>query len=72
MPKTDGYEASRRIRALGSPKAAAAPVIAMTADVFRKDAEKCFTAGMNTHPGKPLDAEEMPTVLRKYLSPIRA
>jgi signal transduction histidine kinase/CheY-like chemotaxis protein len=71
MPKMDGYEASRQIRALGTPKAAAVPIIAMTANVFREDVEKCFAAGMNAHLGKPLDAGEMLAVLRKYLSPVR-
>jgi signal transduction histidine kinase/CheY-like chemotaxis protein len=72
MPKMDGYEASRRIRALGTPKAAAVPIVAMTANVFREDVEKCFAAGMNAHLGKPLDAGEMLAVLRNYLAPVRA
>jgi CheY-like chemotaxis protein len=59
MPEMDGYEASRRIRALGSPKAAAVPIIAMTANVFREDVENCFAAGMNAHLGKPLDIGEI-------------
>ncbi|MDR1618439.1 MAG: response regulator [Treponema sp.] len=72
MPKMDGYEASRQIRALDVPKAAAIPIIAMTANVFREDVEKCLAAGMNAHLGKPLDAGEMLTILRKYLLPARA
>jgi signal transduction histidine kinase/DNA-binding response OmpR family regulator len=72
MPKMDGYEASRQIRALGAPNAAEVPIVAMTANVFREDMEKCFKAGMNAHLGKPIDAGEMLAVLRKYLSPVRA
>jgi CheY-like chemotaxis protein len=72
MPEMDGYEASRQIRALGLPKAATVPIVAMTANVFREDIEKCLAAGMDAHLGKPLDTEEMLTVLRKYLSPARA
>jgi CheY-like chemotaxis protein len=68
----DGYEASRRIRALDEPKAAAVPIVAMTANVFREDVEKCLEAGMNAHLGKPIDTGEMLAILRKYLSPVRA
>jgi CheY-like chemotaxis protein len=71
MPKMDGYEAARQIRSLNTPKAAAVPIIAMTANVFREDVEKCMAAGMNAHLGKPLHAGEMLAVLRKYLSPTR-
>jgi signal transduction histidine kinase/DNA-binding response OmpR family regulator len=67
MPEMDGYEAARRIRALGSPKAAAVPIIAMTANVFREDIEKCFEAGMNGHLGKPLDIGEVLTALRDVM-----
>jgi CheY-like chemotaxis protein len=72
MPEMDGYEASRQIRSMGIPKAAAVPIIAMTANVFREDIEKCLAAGMDAHLGKPFDAEEMLTRLRKYLSSARA
>jgi signal transduction histidine kinase/CheY-like chemotaxis protein len=70
MPEMDGYEASRHIRSLGIPKAAAVPIVAMTANVFREDIEKCLAAGMDAHLGKPLDAGEMLAALRKYLSPV--
>jgi CheY-like chemotaxis protein len=86
MPEMDGYEATRRIRALEaerrerqrlefpsetpkllleSPKGI--PIIAMTANVFREDVEKCLAAGMNGHVGKPLDLKEVMAMLRKYL-----
>jgi CheY-like chemotaxis protein len=69
MPEMDGYEATRRIRAMNVPHAATIPIIAMTANVFREDVEKCLNAGMNGHVGKPLDFDEVITVLRTYLSP---
>jgi signal transduction histidine kinase/CheY-like chemotaxis protein len=69
MPEMDGYEASRRIRALGTPKALAVPIIALTANVFREDIEKCLAAGMNAHLGKPLNADELLALLRRYLAP---
>jgi CheY-like chemotaxis protein len=69
MPEMDGHEATRRIRALDVPQAAAVPIIAMTANVFREDVEECLAAGMNGHVGKPLDFDALIAVLRRYLSP---
>jgi signal transduction histidine kinase/DNA-binding response OmpR family regulator len=68
MPEMDGYEATRLIRASGAPNAQTIPIIAMTANVFREDIEKCLAAGMNAHIGKPLDINEMLTILRAYLA----
>ena len=68
MPKMDGYEATQQIRALPSTHAKWVPIIAMTANVFREDVEKCLAAGMDDHIGKPLELEEVLKRLRKYLS----
>jgi lactose/cellobiose-specific phosphotransferase system IIC component len=43
------------------------PIIAMTANVFREDVERCLEAGMNGHLGKPLVYEDVLAVLRRYL-----
>jgi len=67
MPEMDGYEATRRIRALRMPRAQTIPIIAMTANVFREDVERCIQAGMDDHIGKPLDFQEIQNVLHKYL-----
>ncbi len=67
MPKMDGYEATRRLRALDTGKARSIPIVAMTANVFREDIEKCLAAGMNDHVGKPVDMEELIAKMRKYL-----
>ena len=67
MPEMDGYEATRQIRALGTHAATAIPIIAMTANVFREDIDKCLAAGMDGHVGKPLDFDEVLGVLRRYL-----
>jgi CheY-like chemotaxis protein len=66
MPEMDGYEAARKIRALENGKQV--PIIAMTANVFREDIEKCLDAGMNGHIGKPIDFDEVLNKLRQYLS----
>ena len=67
MPVMDGYKATRTIRSLNAPKAKTVPIIAMTANVFREDIEKCMEAGMNGHIIKPLDFEEMINLLREHL-----
>ena len=68
MPEMDGYEATRRIRAIGTEKSREVPIIAMTANVFKEDIEKCISSGMNAHIGKPIDLNEMMEVLRTYLA----
>ena len=68
MPEMDGFEATKRIRRLDFPRAAAIPIVAMTANVFHEDIEKCLAAGMNDHVGKPLEIDKVLAVLRKYLS----
>jgi PAS domain S-box-containing protein len=66
MPQMDGYEATARIRALDTPDAKIIPIVAMTANVFKEDVEKCLAAGMNDHVGKPLDFDEVLDKLRTY------
>jgi signal transduction histidine kinase len=68
MPGVDGYEATRLIRALDHPRAKTVPIIAMTANVFREDVERCLAAGMNGHIGKPLDFNAVMAILKKYLA----
>jgi PAS domain S-box-containing protein len=68
MPGIDGYGSTRLIRASDHPNAKTVPIIAMTANVFKEDIEKCLAAGMNSHIGKPLDFETVIRTLGKYLS----
>jgi len=68
MPNMDGYEATRGIRALDSPKAKTIPIIAMTANVFREDVERCRAAGMNDHLGKPINAAEVIAKMKEYMA----
>jgi signal transduction histidine kinase/AmiR/NasT family two-component response regulator len=67
MPEMDGYEATRRIRSLGDPRAQVIPIVAMTAHVFREDIEHCLEAGMNDHLSKPLEFGAVLDILKKYL-----
>jgi len=68
MPEMDGYDATRIIRTLENiPNARTIPIVAMTANVFREDIEKCLEAGMNGHIGKPFDFDEVMALLRKYI-----
>jgi len=67
MPDVDGYEATRQIRASGLRKADSIPIIAMTANVFREDIERCLASGMNSHLGKPLDVAVVIAELKKHL-----
>jgi len=69
MPEMDGLEATRRIRAFEAERnfPRSIPIVAMTADVFKEDIERCLEAGMNSHIGKPLDLDEALNKLRIYL-----
>jgi len=74
MPEMDGYEATEQIRKFENEnmesfqgKVKRVPIIAMTANVFREDIEKCLAAGMDNHIGKPLTMEDILGMLRKYL-----
>ena len=58
MPGMDGLEASRRIRRLPAP-AGTVPIIALTANAMRGDAERCHAAGMDAHVAKPIDPEHL-------------
>jgi len=67
MPEMDGSTASMEIRALNHPHAKRVPIVAMTANVFQEDIERCFAAGMNDHLGKPLDYGDMLEKMKKHL-----
>ena len=66
MPVMDGYEATRVIRAL-EREDADVPVIAMTADAFSEDIQKCLDCGMNDHLAKPIDIQVVAQKLKKYM-----
>lgn len=59
MPVMNGYEATRQIRQLDREDAKAVPIIAMTANTFKEDEQKCINAGMNAHIAKPIDVRAL-------------
>ncbi|MDR0842711.1 MAG: response regulator [Acidobacteriota bacterium] len=78
MPEMDGFEATGCIRAIenelksqtpseSTPNIHHVPIVAMTANVFREDVEKCISIGMDDHIGKPIDFDEILDKLRKYI-----
>ncbi len=66
MPRMNGIDASRAIRAL--PERQHVPIIALTANAFDEDRQRCLAAGMNDHIGKPVDPEILYGMLLKWLS----
>ena len=67
MPNLNGYEATEYIRKMDDLKKAHIPIIAMTANAFIEDVQKCLDAGMNAHIAKPISIDEVIKTLGKYL-----
>ena len=67
MPVMDGLEATRTIRALDRADAASVPIIAMTANAFYEDAQKCLAAGMNAHLAKPLQIKKVKQTIAEWV-----
>jgi CheY-like chemotaxis protein len=65
MPEMDGYETMTRIRALSNYKAL--PLIALTAKAMRGDRERCLEAGASEYIAKPVDTEQLLSMLRVHL-----
>ena len=67
MPEMSGIDAAKIIRALDLKKAKDIPIIAMTADVFKEDVDKCMSAGMNDHISKPIVPKIIYAKIKQYL-----
>ncbi len=66
MPVMDGYAATAAIRKLERADAGV-PIIAMTADAFSEDIQRCLECGMDDHLAKPIDMQDVARKLKKYL-----
>jgi signal transduction histidine kinase len=69
MPVMDGIEATKTIRALDRPDAKTVPIIAMTADAFADDVQRCREAGMIGHIAKPIDPETLYSTILRAIEP---
>lgn len=69
MPVMDGYSATRTLRSLSRKDAASVPIIAMTANSFHEDIQKCMDSGMNAHIAKPFVMEDIFAACLPLLQP---
>ena len=67
MPVMNGYEATETIRSMERTDAQEIPIIAMTADAFSEDIRRCLDCGMNVHTAKPINIEEVMSLLREFI-----
>ncbi len=67
MPVMDGYEATRRIRGIGTDYCRNVPIIAMTANAFEEDIQKSRASGMTDHISKPINVDLFYKVIKKHL-----
>ena len=67
MPVMDGYAATRAIRSSGRPDAGTIPIIAMSANAYAEDVQKCLDTGMNAHISKPLYKDVMLETIERFV-----
>jgi CheY-like chemotaxis protein len=65
MPDMDGYETMREIRK--HPESQTMPILALTAKAMKGDREKCMEAGASDYITKPIDAQQLVSLLRVWL-----
>ena len=67
MPRMNGYDATRAIRAMDRNDCRQVPIVAMTANAFAEDVHAAKTVGMNEHIAKPLDLHVLAKILKKWI-----
>jgi len=65
LPEIDGYELTRRLKQM--PHLARIPIIAMTANVMKGDREKTLAAGCDGYIQKPIDVDQLPVQIERFL-----
>jgi CheY-like chemotaxis protein len=68
MPKLDGIETTRMIRAREREIGGQVPIYGLTAHVMEQDVKRCLAAGMTGHIGKPVDFTKLREVIRRHLA----
>jgi len=66
MPEMDGYETMKAIRTIKGFEAL--PIIALTAKAMKADRDKCIEAGASDYISKPLDIDQLMSLLRVWLN----
>jgi signal transduction histidine kinase/ActR/RegA family two-component response regulator len=65
MPVMDGFQATQEIRSLGEDSSSI-PIVAVTANAFQTEREKCFSSGMDDYLTKPVDKDRLKEALRRW------
>jgi len=68
----DGFEATRKIRDRERAGEAHMPIVALTANVMAGDRERCLECGMDEYLGKPINAQQLYSMIDSTLTRLRA